>query len=220
MARPKDALLRDRLVEAATEAFAEHGFAGATMTGVGQAAGVTKGGVYFHFHSKEDLFFAVLDYWRERLRTQTDDLEPAGSGVADLRAFLRSFLEFHFSHPGAASLPRVLATELAGRFTAQMREDTRSFQRSLRARIRALLSSGIQDGSLFADDPASSAFVTAGTVEGIVYQWVTSPRDAEPFCHAESLAEVLVASYATGSSGGRCAPVEDEGEDPDFRPPF
>ena len=68
MPRPADPGLRDRLIAAATIEFAESGYAGATLDGIAARAGVTKGGVYFHFAGKEELFFAVLDHWRERRR--------------------------------------------------------------------------------------------------------------------------------------------------------
>ncbi len=61
MARIPDPHLRARLIDAATEEFAMLGYAGATLDGIAARAGVTKGGVYFHFDGKEELFFAVLD---------------------------------------------------------------------------------------------------------------------------------------------------------------
>jgi AcrR family transcriptional regulator len=41
--------------------FASHGFAGATIDMIADAAGFTKGAVYSNFGSKDDLFFALLD---------------------------------------------------------------------------------------------------------------------------------------------------------------
>ena len=68
MPRPADATLRERLIAAATAEFAEGGYAGSTLDGIAARAGVTKGGIYFHFAGKEELFFAVLDHWRDHRR--------------------------------------------------------------------------------------------------------------------------------------------------------
>lgn len=202
MPRLPDPNLRTRLIDAATEEFAESGYAGATLDGIAARAGVTKGGVYFHFHGKEDLFFAVLDHWRERRRRllQVPGPGPHGAAVA-LRGFLANYLAFHFREPAATHLLRVLATELRGRFTARLREDERQEQRWLRASVRDLLVQGLQDGSLLVDDPALSAFVLASAVRGALEQWHTAPVDVEAHCHEEDLARVLVARYATGSRG-------------------
>lgn len=203
MPRAADPLLRRRLIDAATAEFAESGFAGATLDGIAARAGVTKGGVYFHFAGKEDLFFAVLDHWRERRRRQLQAPVPGPHGAAAaLRGFLASYFSFHFREPAATHLLRVLATELRGRFTARLREDDRQEQRWLRASLRDLLVQGLQDGTIVAEDPASAAFALASAVIGALEQWNTAPVDVEAHCHEEELARALVARYATGSRGG------------------
>lgn len=200
MARSKNPELRDKILHAAAREFAEAGFAGASMGSIGRAADVTKGGVYFHFRSKEELFFAVLDRWSSGLRAALPAAgRGSGSGARHLHEFVAAFLDYHFRHPHGASLLRVAATEMQARFTAQLREDLGGSLRALRARIRDLLTEGARDGSLFATDPAQAAFLLAGAVEGIVQQWLASPPDVEPYCDAESLAEGLVAPYVTGA---------------------
>ncbi len=56
---------RSLLLDAAEDVFAEKGFAPATLDDIAHAAGYTKGAIYKHFATKEDLFLAVSDrYWR------------------------------------------------------------------------------------------------------------------------------------------------------------
>jgi AcrR family transcriptional regulator len=56
---------RSLLLDAAEEVFAEKGFAPATLDDIAHTAGYTKGAIYKHFATKEDLFLAVSDrYWR------------------------------------------------------------------------------------------------------------------------------------------------------------
>ena len=56
---------RSLLLDAAEEVFAEKGFTTATLDDIAYAAGYTKGAIYKHFATKEDLFLAVSDrYWR------------------------------------------------------------------------------------------------------------------------------------------------------------
>lgn len=215
MARPKDPALRATVLEAAAREFSERGFAGASMAGIGARAGVTKGGVYFHFRSKEELFFAVLDQWSTGLRAAMRPAADASTGAEQVRSAITSFLDYHFQHPQAARMLRVLATEMQGHFTAQVREDLGGTPRSLRARLRELLTEGARDGSLFAGDPAQAAFLIAAAVEGVVQQWLASPRDVEPFCDAESLADAMVAPYATDPGS---APGSEPGGD--LSPPF
>ncbi|HAN25040.1 MAG: TetR/AcrR family transcriptional regulator [Microbacterium sp.] len=50
---------RARLVEAASEVFAEVGFDGASVEAICERAGFTRGAFYSNFESKEDLFFEL-----------------------------------------------------------------------------------------------------------------------------------------------------------------
>jgi AcrR family transcriptional regulator len=52
---------RGRILAAASQVFAEHGYDGATLDMVAADAGVTKGAVYWHFASKGELFLALLE---------------------------------------------------------------------------------------------------------------------------------------------------------------
>ena len=61
-------LTRERILDAAEKLFAEKGFHETAMDEIVQVAKVSKGGVYFHFPSKEQLFFALLDKLADALQ--------------------------------------------------------------------------------------------------------------------------------------------------------
>ena len=63
---------RARLLDAAEEVFAEHGFGATTLERIAERAGYTRGAVYANFASKDDLFLAVLDRWLD------EDIEHGG----------------------------------------------------------------------------------------------------------------------------------------------
>jgi len=54
------ALTRSRLIKAAGSVFAEKGFAAASLEEIADAAGYTRGALYYNFSSKDGLFVAVL----------------------------------------------------------------------------------------------------------------------------------------------------------------
>ena len=51
---------RAQLIKAAMKVISKKGYAGATTDAIARQAGLTKGALYFHFGSKEDIFFAVV----------------------------------------------------------------------------------------------------------------------------------------------------------------
>ena len=53
---------RERLLETATELFAEKGYAATSVREIVERAGVSKPVLYYYFKSKEGLFYAILDW--------------------------------------------------------------------------------------------------------------------------------------------------------------
>jgi TetR/AcrR family transcriptional regulator, transcriptional repressor for nem operon len=57
---------RQKLIDAATTAIREQGYAATSVDGLCGMAGVTKGAFFHHFKSKDALAIAATDYWTER----------------------------------------------------------------------------------------------------------------------------------------------------------
>jgi AcrR family transcriptional regulator len=71
---------REKILAAATEAFARSGFAATGLDDIASEAGVTRVILYRHFDSKTDLYQAVLDRMGVRLNAHVED--PA-DGLSD-----------------------------------------------------------------------------------------------------------------------------------------
>ena len=52
---------RQRVLDAALEIFTEHGYGDTAIDEIARASDTSKGGLYFHFPSKQALFLALLD---------------------------------------------------------------------------------------------------------------------------------------------------------------
>lgn len=69
---------RSLLLDAAEDVFAEKGFTAAALDDIADSAGYTKGAIYKHFETKEDLFLAVSDrYWRRYFDTFAEVMSTA-----------------------------------------------------------------------------------------------------------------------------------------------
>ena len=56
---------RAQILEAALQCFASKGFHTATMDDLVRASGLSKGSLYWHFESKEQVFLALFDAFAE-----------------------------------------------------------------------------------------------------------------------------------------------------------
>ncbi len=86
------------ILTAALSVFGEKGYAAAKIIDIAGAAGVGKGTIYEYYRSKDDLFFAVFEWYVEQLAgASMVDASCLGGDAADrMRALLSSvFTAFH-----------------------------------------------------------------------------------------------------------------------------
>jgi AcrR family transcriptional regulator len=93
---------RERILEAAAEAFAEKGFLGASTREIARRAGTNQGLITYHFHSKEALWRAAADRifegLGERLAERLGALEQADSRER-AREAIREYVRFAAARP-------------------------------------------------------------------------------------------------------------------------
>lgn len=114
----------ERILDAALEIFSRHGFRGATIDQIAEAAGMSKPNLLYYFRRKQDMYDALiarlLDTWLEPLRGIRDNGDP----LPELRSYIRRKLEMSRDYPresrlfaneilqGAPRIRRLLETEL------------------------------------------------------------------------------------------------------------
>jgi len=107
---------RERLLEAAGEVFAEHGFRAATIRDICSRAGANVAAVNYHFRDKEGLYSAVLQYAYDRALQK----HPPSLGVTPdtppeerLKVFIRSFMMRIFDEGKPAWHGRLMIKEIS-----------------------------------------------------------------------------------------------------------
>ncbi len=93
---------RESLLAAATTVFASTGYEAASTRNIEEAAGVKRGLIRYHFGNKETLWKTAAQWMFERTNSALDltsqqavDLSP----VAELRLYVRAFVQFSAHHP-------------------------------------------------------------------------------------------------------------------------
>lgn len=102
---------RQAILAAAKRAFLTHGYSGASMEAIAEAAPVSKPTLYSHFKGKQELFAAMIAGQCESLldtlsRVQTEQLDP----IAGLKAIASAFVDLVYADE-ALQLYRLLIAE-------------------------------------------------------------------------------------------------------------
>ncbi|HEX3762010.1 MAG TPA: TetR/AcrR family transcriptional regulator [Kofleriaceae bacterium] len=116
----------ERIVETAGRAIRAHGYDGASVADVMKQAGLTHGGFYAHFASREAMLEEAIDRaaddGRGRLRAVADRAEPGHA----LEAIIASYLsDRHVEHPESGCTLAALGSETRRQAPALRRIATR-----------------------------------------------------------------------------------------------
>lgn len=145
---------REAILAAALDVFSSHGYRGATVEQIAEAAGLSKPNLLYYFPSKEEmhrtLLEGLLDTWLDPLRA----IDPAGEPVTEILAYVRRKLELSRDFPRES---RLFANEIlqgAPRMMAVMAGDLRHLVEA-KARV---LARWMDEGRLARVDPVHLIF--------------------------------------------------------------
>jgi AcrR family transcriptional regulator len=77
-------VVADQIAEAAVKLFARHGYRGTTIAEIAREVGLTDAGVLYHYPTKADLFWAIVDMFEDLQRDRVLALMAPG-GLAAIR---------------------------------------------------------------------------------------------------------------------------------------
>lgn len=99
---------RTKIIEAGTRIFSIQGFGNTSLDKVAADAGMTKGAVYWHFSSKQDLFLAILEHHlTEQLKvlpSQIEQIISVKNPESALLEWLKSQFRFFENDEGSSRL--------------------------------------------------------------------------------------------------------------------
>lgn len=110
---------RAKLIDAARRAFADNGYAGASMDDLTASAGLTRGALYHHFGDKKGLLAAVVQQIDDEMNLRLGAILAAGEDLwSGFRAYNRAYLEMALKRKSSASscaMPRPSSAAPAAR---------------------------------------------------------------------------------------------------------
>ncbi len=169
---------RSHILQAATECFAQYGYDAVGVAEICRRAGVTKGGFYHHFPSKQALFLELVNRWLGGLDAQ---LETARSGAKTVPEELRRMagMAQHIFEAARGRIPLYLE------FWAKAARDPVVWQatiepyRRYRDFFRGIVEAGIAEGSLRCVDAERAAEMLVALAVGLLLQGMLDPEGAD-----------------------------------------
>ena len=186
----------NRILDAAEAVFHARGVARPSLADIAEAAGVTRGAIYWHFKNKSDVFAAMCDRVNlpvealcspERIASQED---PLGS-IRDICAFV---FRQTVNNPQWRRVFEIIfhkceMVEDNGAIFVRQRQSHQEGTVKMREHLRLAMERGQLPADL--DLPlAVNAFHAA--IGGVLAHWLFSPEDFELAREAERLADAFI----------------------------
>lgn len=161
---------------AAEEVFAELGYHEASMDEVVRRSGVSKGAIYFHFVSKETLFFALVDRLADSLARSIQEAVAGRQGaVTKVDAALQRVFSTLARH---RHLARILLARGVGLGPTLDKRLMAAHQR-FATLIKSYLDEAVADGSIPPLDTDLTAYAWLGAINEIIVRWLHTGQPAK-----------------------------------------
>jgi TetR/AcrR family transcriptional regulator, fatty acid metabolism regulator protein len=166
---------RERILDAAFSAFAARGYRDTAVDDIAGAAETSKGGIYFHFPSKEAIFRELMQTTADKLvarveRAVAQETEPVARAEAALRTVLSTF-------SGHRTMARLLFLDLAAAGRPFQAEANALHDRFARL-IAGYLDDAVAAGAIPPLDTQVTSVVWFGALNEMVARWLLAEHPA------------------------------------------
>jgi AcrR family transcriptional regulator len=167
---------REQILDAAFHTFTRRGYRDTAVDEIAAAADTSKGGVYFHFPTKEAIFRELMRTTADRLadkveRAVAEETDPIARADAALRAVLVTFA-------GHRTMARLLFVDAMGAGRV-FNAETNALHDRFAAMIASYLDDAIAAGTIPAIDTTLTGVAWFGAINEVVARWLLVD-DAEP----------------------------------------
>lgn len=204
MTRQKtDEQRKQQIRAAATRCFVRRGYAATRLLDIAREAGLSKGGVYFHYRAKEQLFHDILDAQLATLQERWS-FEPVADQPADvtLGRLVRAHLRTVEDNPDETRLTNLLVTMAVQE--AEFRDKLEKALAVMRSLYAGVIGRGIDAGVFKGGDADGLAHSVLAVVQGFGAQSALQADGRLPVAVDEVVASVM---RMLGAQAPAAAPV-------------
>jgi AcrR family transcriptional regulator len=186
---------RSQILITATAVFAEKGFAKTSMNDIVRASGLSKGGVYWHFKSKNELITAIFDtFFAGQEAIMNAVLDGAGSATARLLQMAHlagSDLEAAF-----AQFPAPMEFYALASRNDELGKRLRAYYQVYLDKFSQLIQQGIDNGEWKPVSVPETAVTLISLMEGVILLWNIYPEDVDMGSQMETAVQLMLNGLA------------------------
>jgi AcrR family transcriptional regulator len=173
--KPKDVRVEE-ILKAAVNEFLEKGYEGSSVESIARRAGITKGGIYHHFRSKDEILLAANKKFEEPLRSMIKTAESKPDAAEGISGFIAEYLAHWSSHPKETSFFLLSLSKILG--SPKLWALYEEYCHMMRMFACSLYNRGMESGLFRAHDTERQALALVAALEGVLgYMFVDRQLD-------------------------------------------
>ena len=165
----KRAQREENILQAAQELFFTKGIVATTIDDIARKADISKGAVYLHYKTKDEIYFAIanqgLAIMLEKFKEAADE---HSLGLEKFKAIGYAFYDFTKEHPEYSTLIYAQDAPRPSQGSA-LEDEFRSLNMQIGAVMVSTIQQGIDDGSARPDvEPVPAALIISTSLQGFL----------------------------------------------------
>ncbi len=165
---------RKEILDAAMRCYTSKGYHGTTMDDITRESGLTKGGIYWHFKSKREIYIEML---REHKKVHLALWERIDQIKVKEDALIQGgllFLREHIDNEWLFNVNKELSIEATR--NEEVRVECQSMYDEIKENVKRQFSQAFEQGLTRKIDPESTSTIIVAVVEGILNQYWQSGK--------------------------------------------
>lgn len=165
---------RKEILDAAMRCYTSKGYHGTTMDDITRESGLTKGGIYWHFKSKREIYIEML---REHKKVHLALWERIDQIKVKEDALIQGgllFLREHIDNEWLFNVNKELSIEATR--NEEVRVECQSMYDEIKENVKRQFSQAFEQGLTRKIDPESTSTIIVVVVEGILNQYWQSGK--------------------------------------------
>lgn len=202
---------RERILDAAFHTFATRGYRDTAVDDIAGAAETSKGGIYFHFPTKDAIFRELMQTTADKLvgrveKAVAQESEPVARAEAAIRTVLATFA-------GHRTMARLLFLDTVGAGRV-FQAETNALHARFASLIEGYLDDAVASGAIPPLDTRVTSIAWFGAINEVVARWLQADSPARLEDAYPALRAALL--RGAGVPEGRVGEVALPGPDWDF----
>ncbi len=188
------------IIEAAVEVFLDKGYEGASMEAIAKRAGLTKGGLYHHFNSKDEILQYVNNRFMEPILQMMEKSRQNRSPTEGLREYIRDYLAHWDEHTDETAFTFLSMVKVVSR--RELWPPMEEYASAVASFFESMLELGVKAGELRPHDARCRSWTLMAALDGFIIYMITSTT-LTPSATAASLEKVLLDEILVQEEQGR-----------------